>query len=916
MEYINTPDGVSKAINKLKSSNSAIYGLDIETNGLDFHKNDILLIQVGNREHQMVFDVYRCGVELFTLLEWLASDKTTKVLHNAVFDLSFIKAKYGYDIPNIKCTYLTEQLLTAGKNVKRGLDSVLKKYLGVNMSKDDQKSFIDKKVGSDFTDEQLQYAGEDVRHLPKLYKEMHKLITSRDLNLDLGLDIDHNIDFETLAEIEYRTVHSTVDMQVNGIYVHPQQWKELKDEASRELRKAEEELDEMFSQIQIGDNLFGNPDINYASHEQLKPALEDILGETLPDTSEDTLSQINHPVIDLILRFRKYHTRVTRYGEEFLNKNVSKVTGRVHTEFKQIGAATGRYASRNPNCFPGDVEILTEQGWSTFENLNRDVKVAQYDDGGIEFVNPMAYHKKYIEEDLIEINSESVKLIMTSDHRVLTETRDGNIKDEPAEEFYEKFNGNEQIDRKFIRAGKRKGGHKLNSEEKRSLRKAIITQAEGWVQSNDIIEISIKSDRKKNQLKECFPERWDYRGNPNRIKVHLKKEEVSDWLDKTCKFFKEDKILQLSYEDLRWFFKKLHLWDGDFTRESTFGQKEERRNVVDLTQAIGLLAGYSTKYYEKSEDFVVSNFYEKEKRYCSRVDLNKKYYEGNVYCVSVPSEKIIVRYKNQASVAWNCQNIPNDKKYRAAFCVEDHNYKMIAADFSNQEIRLLAYLSKDPTFLKAIRDGDDLHCMAASMLFDVPYEDFFDENGEVKPDMKKNYRKPAKALNFGLIYGMGPSRLARQLGITYHEAKQLMSTYFNKFPNIKDTLDIFVGNVLNTHIAVSPIDNRRVNLQSIDWDNPGHVAHAKNQAKNLPMQGGGATVMKLALCLIRDKIKANNYDADLLVTVHDELVLRAHEDEAQDVANMVEHQMIRAFNKLAPGVKMEVDALIDDHWVH
>lgn len=597
MDYIKEPHEVEKALEKLSNTSKATYGLDIETNGLDPFTNDILLIQIGNDEVQVVFDVYRCGSAIMMVIDWLKSTKTTKVLHNSKFDLSFLRYKFKALIPNCKCTYIAEQLLTKGKNVKLNLGAVLEKYIYVRLDKSKQTSFVGMPYGSEFDEDQVLYAAKDIQYMPKLYKKISQRLK------DKGL--------QEIANLEYNTVYPTVEMELNGIYLDKKRWSDLADTAKKKLDQAEERLDAYFSSIEVNNTLFGNPDINYASPEQIKTALEQLLQTELPDTGEATISKIDHPVAQAVLDYRKHYKRYTTYGEQFAEKHISSVTGRVHSRFKQLGADTGRYASKDPNL----------------------------------------------------------------------------------------------------------------------------------------------------------------------------------------------------------------------------------------------------------------------------------------------------------------QNIPGVKEYRAAFRAQNSNYKIIAADFSNQELRLLAKISEDPTFRHAIDTGRDLHCMAASLLFDVPYEDFFDESGNMIPEMKKKYRTPAKRLNFGLIYGMGPGALSASLDIDYREASNLMNKYFQKFPSIDVCLQEFEAQVLETHIARSPLDGRMVDLSAIDWDNPKHVAHAKNQAKNLPFQGAGASVTKLALCKIMREIQKNDYDAKLLVTVHDEILLEVHKDEVEEVKVMMENEMISAFNKYAPEIKMEVDANVADYWV-
>lgn len=120
-----------------------------------------------------------------------------------------------------------------------------------------------------------------------------------------------------------------------------------------------------------------------------------------------------------------------------------------------------------------------------------------------------------------------------------------------------------------------------------------------------------------------------------------------------------------------------------------------------------------------------------------------------------------------------------------------------------------------------------------------------------------------------LIYGMGPGKLADSLSISIGEAKRLMRKYFDTFPTIKDLLDKLEKEAMENKYAYSPLDGRKRIFSGIDWDHGGKVAHMKNIAKNQPFQGAGASVTKLALCRMKKAIDAHNWDAKLILTVHD-----------------------------------------------
>jgi DNA polymerase I-like protein with 3'-5' exonuclease and polymerase domains len=258
-----------------------------------------------------------------------------------------------------------------------------------------------------------------------------------------------------------------------------------------------------------------------------------------------------------------------------------------------------------------------------------------------------------------------------------------------------------------------------------------------------------------------------------------------------------------------------------------------------------------------------------------------------------------------ASSKPNMQNIPSEAEYRAAFTAQSPDYKIIAADFSGQELRLLAHLSQEPKFLDALKRGVDLHTNSASLVFGIPYD-----------KVSKKERTAAKAITFGLIYGMGPMKLGHTLDINMQEARYLINKYFYTFPYIKQAMDKLESHARLTHVALSPLDQRQSDLSSMDWEDGRQASHALNIAKNLPFQGTGASTTKLALCRIKRRLDKYEYDARLINVVHDEILVEAHLDCVEDVAKLVETEMVTAFNYYAPSVPMEADAHIGDCWIH
>ena len=263
--YVNNDLKLEEGIDTLKKESTLAF--DTETNGLDPLSNQVLLIQVGNERFQYVFDVYKLGTNIYSVLEILQDENVAKVAHNAKFDYSMIKANFKIDLPNLRCTMIGEQLLTQGKHTKANLAAVVDKYLGKSLPKDAGKSFINMKLGDSFTPEQIEYACTDTAYLIPLYKKIQMLLNARDM--------------KELSELEYETVRVTGDLELNGIFLDKKKWTALQKIAEEGAKVAKKELDVFFTPY-CNIDLFGSLDINYNSPKQIGPLLEKITGRSIP----------------------------------------------------------------------------------------------------------------------------------------------------------------------------------------------------------------------------------------------------------------------------------------------------------------------------------------------------------------------------------------------------------------------------------------------------------------------------------------------------------------------------------------------------------------------------------------------------------------------------------------------------------
>lgn len=255
-----------------------------------------------------------------------------------------------------------------------------------------------------------------------------------------------------------------------------------------------------------------------------------------------------------------------------------------------------------------------------------------------------------------------------------------------------------------------------------------------------------------------------------------------------------------------------------------------------------------------------------------------------------------------SSTAPNLQNIPikteQGRDIRRAF-IAPPACKIVAADYSQVELRIMAHLSEDPQLLAAFSRGDDIHRATASDIFNTPLEDVTSEQ-----------RRHAKAVNFGLLYGMSSFGLAKQLGISRGEAAHYIETYFERFPTVQRTLDNIRVQAAETGY-VETCFGRRVYLPEITAKNAIRRKAAERAAINAPMQGSAADIIKKAMIRLNEWIQRDAPDIHLIMQVHDELVFEVPNDKVDMACKVIREHMM---NVSPLSVPLIVDIGVGDHW--
>lgn len=246
----------------------------------------------------------------------------------------------------------------------------------------------------------------------------------------------------------------------------------------------------------------------------------------------------------------------------------------------------------------------------------------------------------------------------------------------------------------------------------------------------------------------------------------------------------------------------------------------------------------------------------------------------------------------------NLQNIPirsaEGREIRKAFIPRDENHIILAADYSQVELRIIAALSKDEGMCQAFIEGKDIHAATASKVFGVALE-----------DVDRDMRSKAKAVNFGIIYGQGAFGLAQNLNISRRESKEIIDQYYKEFARLKayqqENIDF-----AKEHGYVETIMGRRRYLKDINSSNAVVRGFAERNAINAPIQGSAADVIKVAMVNLHRIFKAENFKSKMIMQVHDELVFDAHKDEINIISPIIKKEMEGAVKLIVP-LSVEID---------
>lgn len=361
----------------------------------------------------------------------------------------------------------------------------------------------------------------------------------------------------------------------------------------------------------------------------------------------------------------------------------------------------------------------------------------------------------------------------------------------------------------------------------------------------------------------------------------------------------------------------------DILTESIYGYAGESFNInstkqlgVILFEKLGLPAAKKTKTGYSTDVEVLEGLLDKhpmiEKllEYRQLLKIRSTYIDGMINVINPNTGKVHSKL-NQAGTATgrlsstdpNLQNIPikteNGRKIRKAFVPSSEDYVLVDADYSQIELRVLAHISGDEKFIDAFVKNEDIHTRTASEVFNVPID-----------EVTSLLRNRAKAVNFGIVYGISDYGLSRDLKIPKKEAKIYIESYFSRYPKVKQYMDDIVAKA-KEHGYTTTLLNRRRYVPEILSRNAIQRGAGERIAMNTPIQGSAADIIKIAMIKVYRELKERKLKSKLILQVHDELLVETHKSEIEEVKQIVKKNMEEAMDLLVP---LTVDVSAGSNW--
>ena len=288
----------------------------------------------------------------------------------------------------------------------------------------------------------------------------------------------------------------------------------------------------------------------------------------------------------------------------------------------------------------------------------------------------------------------------------------------------------------------------------------------------------------------------------------------------------------------------------------------------------------------------ILEFRQLQKLKSTYVDALPELAEVDTHRIHTTYQQAVAATGRLSSVNPNLQNIPirseKGREVRKAFVARNENFILLAADYSQIELRLMAHLSQDEGMLSAFQNGEDIHAATAAKVYQVELE-----------KVSREQRSHAKMVNFGIIYGISAFGLSQRLGIKRGEAKEIIDNYFMQYPKVKDYMDLSIEQAREKGFVETIMGRKRM-LNDINSRNAVVRGYAERNAINAPIQGSAADIIKLAMIHVYKAFKEEDFKSKMLLQVHDELVFDVHKKEVDIIKSLIKDKMEKAVSLSVP----------------
>ncbi|MCY7377019.1 MAG: HNH endonuclease, partial [Pyrinomonadaceae bacterium] len=893
-QLITDAETLAKACEDLQKED--FLGFDTETTALDPYDGNLRLVQLSNGKDTKVIDLkpfgergdLRTSAELTPLRDLLSAPKPIKIAHNAKFDAKWILHHLNVELGGTFDTLLASQIIAAGDQDRRhSLADVTSHFLNTELDKSEQVSDWS---AAELSQSQIEYAARDAATMIPLREKIVERLRADAL--------------VKVAKLEFDCVLPIAAMELNGFYLDAKCWREQLDKVKIAQGKVAMELQQMLSAGVAQASLFGVTEINLDSQNQVTDALKN-LGVPVPETTRgwqlQPLAQ-KYPVVAKLLEYRGVAKNLTSFGENIL-EFINPQTGRLHADFRQIGAPTGRFS-----CVAEGTLIDVPGGRIPVEKIEKGDLVYCYKDNGEPTVRRVLNVFDNGVRDCVEIKWQSSgdrstgSLVVTPDHKIRT-----------------KYKG-------WTDAQNLKRYDKLFH-----LRKAVIKR-----EGKDF-RARLYGTNRYMELEEQFLKREHFRAESS-MHIHHKNENKTDNRIENLEILSSSEhASRHASAPARIAASRLNILKALANRPpSKYGEENHLWKSVSRFGLIKMLAK------AKGRPTFVEMDFETFKHKCRQTDLSIKavasrYGTNGIYLTDkkilaalaesrntcVAAERLGIGTRRLKAVCQerglaynhavtsvrkvgkrrvfdlevegehnfianeicvhncskpNIQQIPHDENYRHCFRAPEGR-KLIIADYSQVELRILAEFSKDENFIKAFISGADFHTITAAQVFNVKPE-----------DVTSDQRSFAKRLNFGVVYGIGSQRFALMTGLSQNNAEDIMRKYFATYRGLDSWLREAARKVTTERAARTA--SGRLSRFRFDPEDRKAASLAQRNGKNMPIQGTSADVLKRALHLLHKEISGTS--ARLVNIVHDEIIVEAAADEAQMTADKLEKAMCAA----------------------